>query len=169
MGRAVSAGKAVDPERLSADMSASIDGMPSRKEENSASEAWACSWAVRKPWGCAPHACACPALDDAWLASLELPAYAEDPAAKEDEDCPFPLPKRPDEEALFNSSLDGAAKALRASPVADDATLLRRLFIGFDEEDEASLSFDGSAVVFPFPFESLISSNISIHRGRSEG
>lgn len=85
---------------------------------------------------------------------------------KEEEDWSFSDPRRPDEEALLSSLLDGAANALRASPVAEDATLLKSWLIA--DGVDVSSCFDGSAVTFPFPFESLIVKYIEIHSERRE-
>ena len=85
---------------------------------------------------------------------------------EEEEDWPFSEPRSPDEEAMLSSLLDGAANALRASPMAEDATLLSRLSIA--DGADASSCFDSSAVNFPFPFESLIVKYIEIHSKRQE-
>lgn len=103
------------------------------------------------------------------MVGFELSVYAELPAAPEDEGCTFPAPKTEDDEVLLNSLLDGAAKALFASPVAEDATLLSSLFIVFAAElveVPASSSFEASA--FPFPFESLILQCIRRHHNGLE-
>lgn len=85
---------------------------------------------------------------------LELSAHTALPAV-EDDGCTLPAPNAADEKALLSSLLVGAPSALFARPVAEDATLLRRLLMVFTGVDGgASASFEGFAR--PLPFESLM-------------
>ena len=85
---------------------------------------------------------------------MEAPAYAGDTPAEDEDDWPFPEPIKAEEAVVLNSMLDGAANALRASPLAEDATLLIRLLMA--DGSELSSFFADSAVTFPLPFGSLI-------------
>ena len=141
--------------------------MLSRNYENSASAAVAWSaWWLRKPWGCV--VCDAPIEEEAGADDFEESTHAEVFPDAEDEGCTFSAPVKAEDEAELSSFEEGAANALRARPVAEDATLLIRVLNGFDDEDVAgvdagSASFCASAR--PLPFESLMTSYIQIHGG----
>lgn len=96
---------------------------------------------------------------------FEASVYAELPAPREEVDWPFPEPSRLEEVELFNSLPEGAVNALRARPLAEDATLLIMLLIA----DGAGVSscFECSAAL-PLPFGSLMFKYIEFHDVESE-
>lgn len=85
---------------------------------------------------------------------MEDSAHAGLPAVKEDEGWALPAPVRAEEAALVSSFEEGAVKALRASPDAEDATLL--IIVLRVEVAGASASFEGSARPLPFGLLMLV-------------